>query len=1198
MSVNWQNKLRQAEIDSHQSWLDDLEELFVNAHQRFSDISWSTQNEDEEIVHAHKAILYARAPSQFLSAYLPKQPNTLDTQDNSSSLNVAVASTLQRSPSPTPNSLILPKSTSPAILSSALKFLYTANDGESFDFLFDQPLVDRQNQDERQAKMRSDLVYMWRSTLFSDVKITLVDDTGEALKKHDSDDDDDDDGEAIFSAHRALLASRSTYFANILSPTSGFIESLQNADSGPRSVTLHQPPFTPASLHFALGYIYSGTVAFSNRTLDLSTAFEVYEAAEYLDLTPLKAQIVGKISEMVNYFDFPFTANRQLLIKRIPRILEFTLRPTINEPELEASVFELCVKGFGDIWGKDIAELPYPTRKQLVSSVNLGISSHTLIPALKAVIAIQNRLKNEMRFAKWVNELTNMVNAVDKHIRRCLDANLGEVLDSDKFWDLVDGVGFSNDAFEKLLEMIIESLNDENCIFSYQSFTSKILRNENENRVLTPSMREWCDEIRKKIVKSVRSRWMNVKSLGLFEKLEKWCLQELSEELGVGVDELLPPKQTTRRFVKKSTSSVRKEDDGTDLRTNVLKNTGRRATSTMNARPPRAQTQSTSVATTSHRTPPKAVIPPRRAGSLNTTMSAASTTPTTVRSGRSPAQSGSPNSRYPGGRRPIAQSSSASISPSMRSAASAASRTSSTTTYSKNNAETQNSPSVVRSKPKTGSQIPKPSSTPRTTTPSISSNRSANINRRMSTPSPSPSLIPTHTMRMRRISTPSKTTRGDGDMMKQQLSDKEKGKDNVKKKAEGSVKESQEKDISGNIKNEPEDSSVIGLRKEKLPSHIQKTNQDGPRLRPRPHSQSGNSVRSLAAKFESNSGDSKLGPRPSSVTPIVEQETTKDMVEDSKESNKEDTKEGGKEVAPEVTQSEKSDKENTNLSSLETPQKKPKSTVGRLRSGTLRQHENPLEDANATPRAVLQSESGNKSPTKSEHRLSNLSLVGGLGEGESDPESVAPSRIPSLSLTERSLTTQKSMMSLVEHDPNQGKEQQCTTQETAPKMVIKEQKTVEPHGVALTVGIPCIVACKPKRRKSGASIRFRALVRYLGTIANEFGPWVGVEIPSEEITEEKFNSVSGWNDGMLHEKRYFSLQGEKWNAMEPRRSLTIPSEVGGKSRAPKRSISSSTRAVSGMSSLSETSPIEEDKKTQPHKALFVRPANVVWVVNT
>lgn len=475
------------------------------------------------------AILYARAPSQFLSAYLPKQPNTFDTQDNSSNLNVAIASTQQRSPSPTPNSLVLPKSTSPAILSSALKFLYTANDGESFDFLFDQPLVDRQNQDERQAKMRSDLVYMWRSTLFSDVKITLVDDTGEALKKHDSDDDDDDDGEAVFSAHRALLASRSTYFANILSPTSGFIESLQNADNGPRNVTLHQPPFTPASLHFALGYIYSGTVAFSNRTLDLSTAFEVYEAAEYLDLTPLKAQIVGKISEMVNYFDFPFTANRQLLIKRIPRILEFTLRPTINEPELEASVFELCVKGFGDIWGKDIAELPYPTRKQLVSSVNLGISSHTLIPALKAVIAIQNRLKNEMRFAKWVNELTNMVNAVDKHIRRCLDANLGEVLDSDKFWDLVDGVGFSNDAFEKLLEIIIEILNDENCIFSYQTFTSKVLRNENESRVLTPSMREWCEEIRKKIVKSVRSRWMNVKSLGLFEQLEKWCLQELSE---------------------------------------------------------------------------------------------------------------------------------------------------------------------------------------------------------------------------------------------------------------------------------------------------------------------------------------------------------------------------------------------------------------------------------------------------------------------------------------------------------------------------------------------------------------------------------------------------------------------------------------------------------------------------------------------
>lgn len=391
-------------------------------------------------------------------------------------------------------------------------------------------------------------MYMWRSTLFSDVKIVLVgDENGRDGHRHDiapdadndSVDEDDEEIDATFSAHRAVLASRSTYFANILSTHSGFLESIQNAntDRAPRTITLHQPPFTPASLHFALGYIYAGTVMFSNRTLDLGTAFEVYDAAEYLDIHPLKQQIVATIAEMAGYFKLPLSNDTQhsyrQILHRVPRILAFAVRDTTNEPDLEASATELCVKAFGDLWSKDIAELPYPARKKLVKGVNFSVGAANLVNTLRGVAAIRGRLANEMRFSGWVNELNTMIKAVDGQIKRVLGDNLGGVLDSSSCWDLVHGVGFSSDIFDCLLGLVVEILNDDNCAMVYQLFVEKLLRREDEGRGLTPSTRETCEDARKKILRVVKNRWMNVKlsnvhPAGGFGLLDSWALEELS----------------------------------------------------------------------------------------------------------------------------------------------------------------------------------------------------------------------------------------------------------------------------------------------------------------------------------------------------------------------------------------------------------------------------------------------------------------------------------------------------------------------------------------------------------------------------------------------------------------------------------------------------------------------------------------------
>ena len=120
-------------------------------------------------------------------------------------------------------------------------------------------------------KQRKDLVFMWRSRLYSDVRISL---TGNFGGSHES-------PTTIFSSHRFILISRSSYFhAELLGwPTKS---PLARTDIDQPTMQLPSPPFTPASLHFTLGFIYTGTLVLPHRSYDLSTAFAILRAALYL----------------------------------------------------------------------------------------------------------------------------------------------------------------------------------------------------------------------------------------------------------------------------------------------------------------------------------------------------------------------------------------------------------------------------------------------------------------------------------------------------------------------------------------------------------------------------------------------------------------------------------------------------------------------------------------------------------------------------------------------------------------------------------------------------------------------------------------------------------------------------------------------------------------------------------------------------
>ena len=176
--------------------------------------------------------MYARAPPPWQAKYFQFRPAPIGspTPYSATPSIMGVQGTLSlnlnpgidfanqsRSPSPFrgqssspsanhPGLLRLPI-TNPAIFPNELEYLYTARGlSQAFEFLFDQSPESREGDEDetRLDKLRKDLVFMWRSRLYSDIKISL---TGNFFSvNHDS-------VTTVFPPpHHFMLASRSPYF--------------------------------------------------------------------------------------------------------------------------------------------------------------------------------------------------------------------------------------------------------------------------------------------------------------------------------------------------------------------------------------------------------------------------------------------------------------------------------------------------------------------------------------------------------------------------------------------------------------------------------------------------------------------------------------------------------------------------------------------------------------------------------------------------------------------------------------------------------------------------------------------------------------------------------------------------------------------------------------------------------------------------
>lgn len=525
---------------STETWQRDLKTLFDHAKERFPDVVWDlTSDYDgavQEDVWGHKgglvfsalllgehvwpsltsahfrtislilfvAIVYARAPPSFLAQYFDVRPNgtsrifsgsplpgenptqstfSLSLQDGRYA--VSPSGDDHSSPTPSGNLGMLRLSTDvlPALFSNQLEYLYTgAGIGDAFEFLFDSQEEEEAGDVEahRIDKLRKDLVFMWRSRLYSDVRIEL---TGPFAPNGEI-------ATAVFSSHRFILASRSSYFRSLFL-SSSFAPITSPSTNSPITISLSSPPFTPPSLHFTLGYIYSGTLFFSNRTFDLDTAFQIYRSAIYLSLDDLQAEIEARIVEdMMHGLNHAYltldeyntvTGGRwgvggcrcKTCVRRAPRILEFAIADDVKNPILERGARRALVGIFGEGWvTPEFAALPVKVRTNALRGVQARTTPQNIFPLLFASHAALAKLDAPGTVDQtWAESTRELVLAARNKIDEVLCVNLENAFEQEEWLAILerDGAGFNDDDhISWIMEAIRRGLNDNNAAMVYQ----------------------------------------------------------------------------------------------------------------------------------------------------------------------------------------------------------------------------------------------------------------------------------------------------------------------------------------------------------------------------------------------------------------------------------------------------------------------------------------------------------------------------------------------------------------------------------------------------------------------------------------------------------------------------------------------------------------------------------------------------------
>ncbi|KAF8551177.1 hypothetical protein OG21DRAFT_1487193 [Imleria badia] len=1158
---------------STQTWQTDLLQLFHNAKDRFPDVVWELHPDDDQDstdeVWGHKAIVYARAPPSFQARYFSFRPppiasptpypNTPSPAPAQSSVSLSLTLDYSRSPSPfrasspSPSThqgiLRIPQHISPALFSNELEYLYTGKGlGEAFEFLFDtSESRDPGDADENRIdKLRKDLVYMWRSRLYSDIRISLTGTFSTSNPEHTT---------AIFSSHRFILVSRSPYFRTQLLTwgAKATIAAGSSAPGEPFTVTLPSPPFTPASLHFTLGYIYTGTLVFSHRTYDLDTAFAILRSANYLSLPHLynetQARIVYEMLHGLYHAFLEFDEYERIANAKVPCILEFALSDDIANNYLERGSRRALVGLFGEGWcNSEFAALPQKIRDSVVKGVGKRTTPTNVFPLL---FAAQHAMKKmDAAIDAWADISKEMVLTAQKTIDECLVKESELCFEQPEWVEMLegDGVGFEDgERVGWVMEALKRGMSERYAPTVYQTLVSSILlrphATETDATMLpqTSQIRGQVEEARVDLVRWIRKRLMGISQEGGFDALEGWSIKEISQEIEVPVEDLISPAPH---------HTLRNPHLSRAFRPSLIRGSGDTDSDTLSVHSLRASVLS--------RTIPASKSHPGQDGNttslgLDTQRCAEhghpyahwvcedSASATSIRTGAT--EKGRAHGHVVGHRK----------SPSMT-----------TTTSRSTNDREKDGDEGDDDQDSTSTPTQSVTNTPngRPTLSKIITNSSSSIRSTASTSTKLPVHVRARHSTVRSHHSSHHATNGLSTLRIPSVARP-----------------------NSSLSSATSDSTFRTAASELVTPTSAGSNGARSRKTSTSSTLSTVSTRTVGttAKKASNAAAPGPGGTPTARTRVA----------------------SGISITSTRTPGRHLDKDATKISPSAAAKRVP--SAGRT---------TPVAPKKAAARNIAEKNGSQKSSPGPSPRIGRVE-IGKDRSPKTDTDNESTLSVPPVDLpdTDDTETNFHTVFTAPEPDPDpvvtppledelisddtlagRDSTDTITTAPRTPALTASTLAATSPPGATLDIGIPCIISSKRKR--------FRAFARYIGEVLGERGPWVGVEVPLETWVGD-VSDGRAWCDGSWGGVRYFDIGGggSEWefgeDARAPRRRKTEWSHPGATTvkGGTKREGEQLVVGMERMKRLRSASPVASDLSTSESMGLFVRPQQVLYVVD-
>ncbi|CAG8452006.1 621_t:CDS:2 [Racocetra fulgida] len=486
--------------------VEDLRYALEHAKELYADIAWEfTLAPSPTIIYAHKAILYARSSRSFQERFLK----------NKDANGMSIRSMRLSNTDP----VTVKTDADPFLFRQELKFFYTAEEG-SEDFLQAVDTTDELEQD----KLKDDLLYMLKSKLYTDVELILefMEDDLEII------DEDEDEGvfkPIVIRAHRFMLSSRSEYFKKMLS--SDFIEARNSA------IRLDASIFNPTSINLILTFIYTGNLSSSSKPLTLETCEWVWIGADFLNIKILCEECIYRIATKVHFFKC--TCGECQIV--MPRVAAFAKEHDVEK--LWKGCLHALSQGFDSMWpNKEFANLDEDTREEILMILLANIQRNNVIATFKGCRNIISVIDIKGIGLPWIETVRRMTNEVRSYAAKILVDNFEQICDEDQeFLNCVDGVGFSSDILEDIMNIVVEeSLTEQNSARILKCITGKLLtrpavlsaENVEAKRLLTQS--------KQNVFNYMKKRWLGVKQYGGFRLLSPWLLDEFVKEIVIPND--------------------------------------------------------------------------------------------------------------------------------------------------------------------------------------------------------------------------------------------------------------------------------------------------------------------------------------------------------------------------------------------------------------------------------------------------------------------------------------------------------------------------------------------------------------------------------------------------------------------------------------------------------------------------------------